>query len=140
MSSSERLTLRNANRNSQLSGADPIEIDGVGRHDLDVAFHSGGTNSVDTRDKQATNELAITLRGGSLTYVSARSTADRAPAGFAERSRIKSGKTARYQAKAKASVAKARSNDRQRWQWGTFAGGDLIERVPVLEECQHGAG
>jgi hypothetical protein len=88
----------------------------------------------------ATNELAITLRGGSLTYVSARSTADRAPAGFAARSRIKSGKTARYQAKAKASVAKARSNDRQRWQWGTFAGGDLIERVPVLEECQHGAG
>jgi hypothetical protein len=32
--------------------ADLIEIDGVGRHELDVAFHSGGANSVDTRDKQ----------------------------------------------------------------------------------------
>jgi hypothetical protein len=48
-----------------------------------------------------TNELAITLRSGSLTYASARSTASRVPAGFAERYRIKSGKTACYQARAK---------------------------------------
>ena len=86
-----------------------------------------------------TNELAITLRSGSLTYASARSTASRVPAGFAERYRIKSGKTACYQARAKGRVAKAHSYDK-RWQRGTYAGGDPIERVPVLEQCRHGAG
>ena len=38
--------------------ADLIEIDGVGRHDLVVTFHSGGANSVDTRDKQCPNGFA----------------------------------------------------------------------------------
>ena len=78
-----------------------------------------------------------TLRGGSRTEVSASSIAGRGPAGFAERYRTKSGKTACYQGGAKANIA---SNDRQRWQRGTFAGGDLTEGVPVLEQCQYGAG
>ena len=50
---SEKLPLKGSTgtRNYPVK-ADPIEIDGVGRHDLDVAFHSDGANSVDTRDKQ----------------------------------------------------------------------------------------